>query len=149
MKTIPEYENYQITEDGKVYRNQRELKGGVSKRGYHYVSLSKNGKPKAFYNHQLLAITYLNHKPCGLKIVIDHIDGDKTNNNLSNIQLITNSENIRKSSWCKNKELSKGITKTSSGSYKAYYWSKDKKKNIVLGTRKTVLECKELLKNHL
>jgi len=149
MKEIPKYESYKITKLGKVYRCNRELKNAISNRGYSYVTLCKNGKRKMYYIHQLVAMTYLNHNPCGLKIIVDHIDGDKLNNNLSNLQLISNSENIKKSNWCKNPSLPKGITKTSSGNYKSYYWCKDKKKNITLGTRNTISEAKKLLTHYL
>lgn len=40
--------------------------------------------------HLLVAESFLNHKTDGTnKIVVDHIDNDKTNNKLENIQLIT------------------------------------------------------------
>ena len=46
--------------------------------------------------NQIMAIAFLSHKPCGHKIVVDHIDNNKLNNKLYNLQLITHRENISK-----------------------------------------------------
>lgn len=41
-------------------------------------------------------MAFLNHKPCGFEIVVDHIDDNPQNNVLSNLQLLTNRQNIEK-----------------------------------------------------
>jgi len=41
-------------------------------------------------------MAFLNHKPCGHKIVVDHIDNNKENDKLYNLQLISNRENTVK-----------------------------------------------------
>ena len=46
-------------------------------------------------------MTFLNHVPCKFKIVVDHIDNNKLNNNLNNLQLLTNRENSTKDSFNK------------------------------------------------
>ena len=50
--------------------------------------------------HHLVAYVFLNFKASGItygnSLIIDHIDNNKTNNNLSNLQVITHKENIRK-----------------------------------------------------
>ena len=53
----------------------------------------KNGNKSV---HQLVAMAFLGHVPCGHKIVVDHINHDKLNNRLENLQLITNRENCSK-----------------------------------------------------
>jgi len=76
--------------------NEKILKAGVNERGYKVVVLRKDNKSKTRKVHQLVAESFLNHKPCGLKLVVDHIDNDKLNNNVENLQLLTNGENISK-----------------------------------------------------
>jgi len=46
--------------------------------------------------HQLVAIAFLNHIPCGHELVVDHIDNDPTNNNIENLQIVTNRQNCSK-----------------------------------------------------
>lgn len=96
-KIIEGFENYQISNFGNVKRNENVLKKTVYKNGYIYVSLSNIGKVKKRTIHSLVAEMFLNHKSDGTnKIVIDHIDNDKQNNNICNLQLITNRQNCSK-----------------------------------------------------
>ena len=109
-KDIPNYEgHYQASNTGDIrgvdrvvkskrHKNGLFIKGRVivknlSIHGYYQLTLKKDGKQKGFRVHQLIAMTFLNHKPCGLKIVVDHIDNNKLNNNVNNLRLITNREN--------------------------------------------------------
>jgi hypothetical protein len=43
--------------------------------------------------HQLVAICFLKHNPCGFDVVVDHIDSNKLNNNIFNLQLMSNRQN--------------------------------------------------------
>lgn len=111
-KDIPGYEGYyQVSNLGRVRSLDRvvkhgrlgefKLKGGIKKfgtsfGGYKVCRLSKDGAQKAIKVHQLVAIAFLNHKPCGRKIVVDHIDNDNQNNRLDNLQLITSRQNSSK-----------------------------------------------------
>ena len=64
-------------------------------------------------------MTFLNHKPDGTnKTVVDHKDNIKTNNYLSNLQLITNRENLIKFRLIGNY----------SSKYVGVYWHKRAKK---------------------
>jgi hypothetical protein len=99
-KVIPEFESYQVSNLGNVkslkYGKERILKQPINSKGYCQVNVYSNKKSKKKTISQLVAITFLNHKPCGFKIVVDHIDNNKLNNKLYNLQLITNRENLSK-----------------------------------------------------
>ena len=100
FKDIPNYEGlYQVSNLGGVKSLERKgrtsdkiINGGISG-GYMRVSLIKNKKPKGFCVHQLVAMAFLNHKPNGYRIVVNHINFDKLNNNVKNLELITAREN--------------------------------------------------------
>lgn len=93
MKPIKNYENYLIDENGNVYNSitKKELKGSIGENGYRYYRLSKNNKKKMFYAHRLVAETFLENLE-NLPVV-NHIDGNKLNNNVNNLEWTTYSEN--------------------------------------------------------
>ncbi len=79
---------------GKTKLKGRVLKKGVSSNGYYHVVLCKDGKTKSKTIHQLVAIGFLEHIPCGHKFIVDHIDDDKLNNNVSNLRIRTHRFNL-------------------------------------------------------
>lgn len=46
--------------------------------------------------HRIMAYTFLGHTPNGHKVVVDHINNNKLDNSLKNLQLLTNFENLMK-----------------------------------------------------
>ena len=95
MKDIPGWENlYACTTDGRIWshRSKKFLTPSKSKRGYLHVTFTRDGKRYDYRVHRLVAITYLdNHEN---KEQVNHIDGDKLNNYLSNLEWVTPEENI-------------------------------------------------------
>jgi hypothetical protein len=81
----------------------------VNERGYTRVTVDLNKRRKKFLLHRLIAF-YLIPNPQNLTLV-DHIDGDKSNNRLSNLRWVTKSSNNH------NQKKAKG-----------YSWHKQKKK---------------------
>jgi hypothetical protein len=69
------------------------LKNYIGNGKYLMVRLSNNGKAKTKRIHQLVAISFLNHNPCGHKLVVNHIDFDRLNNKAENLEIITAREN--------------------------------------------------------
>lgn len=78
------------------YGGAKIIRAGLDGGRYRKVSLSTNRGIITIHVHKLMAITFLNHTPNGYKIVVDHIDNNRENNHLSNLQLITQRENVSK-----------------------------------------------------
>ena len=105
FKDITGYEgSYQVSNLGNVKTLEREifsnskliyiqkekiLKHYKTKEGYLSVILYKNSKQKHFLIHRLVAECFLlNKNQC-----VNHIDGNKMNNKISNLEWVTNSQN--------------------------------------------------------
>ena len=92
---IPSHPRYEISKIG-IIRN-RETKAiksqYVGSTGYYMVSFSYAGKSKPQRVHRLLGITFIDN-PENLP-EINHIDGDKLNYKLSNLEWVTHAENMK------------------------------------------------------
>lgn len=74
--------------------HERILK--LRKSTYYNIKLRNKGVEKTHHVHKLVAIAFLNHKPNGHELVVDHIDKNELNNHVDNLQLITHSQNLRR-----------------------------------------------------
>jgi hypothetical protein len=99
-KDIPEYEGrYQISNLGRVkslkWNKERILKPSKNKNDYLSVVLCFYGdySRTSMLVHQLVAIAFLNHIPCGHKLVVNHINFDRKDNRLENLEIVTHREN--------------------------------------------------------
>jgi hypothetical protein len=93
-KKIKDYSNYEVSNTGKI-RNinlNKELKLS-SNTGYLYIFLSKNNKRSKGYIHRLVAESFL--EKTNDKLVVNHKDGNKENNNIENLEWITQGENVK------------------------------------------------------
>lgn len=119
-RPILNYKGYLISNLGNIksskYKKERFLKLTKDNNGYLVVNLSNKGKTKKFSVHQLVAMAFLNHIPCGNDLVVDHIDNDKLNNILENLQLISHRQNSSKD------------RKNKSSKYTGVHWCKTNKK---------------------
>lgn len=112
-KNIKNYENiYEVSNTGKVRTvegktthsvlhgkriwKQRVLKykGFTPKTGYR-VSLWKDKKTKDFLVARLVAFTFFNKDINDRKLTVNHKDGNRMNNNINNLELISLADNIR------------------------------------------------------
>lgn len=92
------YEEYEVDTNGVVYSKVGEpLKFSINPKGYCIVIFSINGKQKGFGVHQIVARQFINNDNPECKTQINHIDGDKTNNHVENIEWVTAKENMRHS----------------------------------------------------
>ena len=95
---------YQVSDFGNIRsldridskRKGRILKQNPDGGGYLIVRLSLNGKVKTRKVHQLVAESFLDHIPCGMRLVVDHINDYKLDNRVENLQIITQRSNARK-----------------------------------------------------
>jgi hypothetical protein len=94
----------------------RLLKPSFDKRGYGTVILCHDFKTKKYIRvHQLVAIEFLGHEQCGFDKVIDHINNEKKDNRLDNLQITTSRNNLSKD------------RKGASSKYTGVYWHKKDK----------------------
>jgi hypothetical protein len=77
--------------NNKRYYLQKKLH--KSTKGYYASTLSKNNKKSTRSIHQLVAEAFLNHIPDGYNCVINHIDNDKLNNKLDNLEIVSSRYN--------------------------------------------------------
>lgn len=71
----------------------RIINGVVNSRGYRRTILRYNGKNKQVHFHRLVAEHFLGEVHRGMDIQVNHIDGVKTNNHVSNLEWITAKQN--------------------------------------------------------
>jgi len=111
-RSVPNYDGvYEASDLGRVKSLSRIVKNYPSgfrtkkpkilsnragDKGYFRVVLSEDKRVKEFRTNVLIAIVFLNHTPCGHKIIVDHKNNIKSDNRLCNLQLITQRVNASK-----------------------------------------------------
>lgn len=107
---------YTISTDGKVknIKTGKYLKYGVTAAGYYTVGLQHNDNSRhIYYIHKLVAETFLDK--CDYDEQVNHIDKDRSNNNVYNLEWCTQLENLEHQFSCVN-ETKKAQSKS--------YWGK-------------------------
>lgn len=98
-KDIPGYEGiFQVSNTGLVkriapgnYSTSEIKKQSTNPKGYKYMTLRNNGHERSWRVHRLVMLAFEGKCPQGKEV--NHIDGNKTNNNLSNLEYVTSKQN--------------------------------------------------------
>ena len=140
LKRIGKYrDSYRVIKE-KILKNIKD------NTGYLKVNLYCDGIQTKKHIHVLVAVSFLNHIPCGHKLVVDHINNNKLDNRVENLQIITQRYNLSKD-------------KKGTSHFTGVYWHKNYKKwcsqiivnnrTIYLGSFKTEEEGHNAYKNAL
>ena len=132
--------------DGKLWWKERKRgrqmdrpAGSIGSRGYHKINL--NGR---YYGlHRLIWLWHDKELVDGL--VIDHIDSNRSNNCIENLQQISQSDTVRRAEYVKNP---KGTVSFIKKTKKWHVCITKNYKNIYLGLFQTREEAVECLKNY-
>jgi hypothetical protein len=101
---------------GRSFREERLLTVDLSNCGYNRVSLCKDNKLTKYGVHRLVATAFIEN-PCNLPQV-NHLDGNKTNNNVCNLEWCTAKDNT-------NHAFNNGLRATGETHWKSKLTEKD------------------------
>ena len=91
-KKIPDYENYyEVSNLGNVRTIKGELLKKIDNKGYDIVYLKNKIFNRPIQVHRLVALAFIENKDN--KPIVNHIDGNKRNNCVDNLEWVTESEN--------------------------------------------------------
>jgi hypothetical protein len=95
-RVVDNFPKYLVSIDGRVWSSYyaREILGKGDKNGYARVSLTNGTVVKTFKVHRLVLLVFNPIEEHKIKEV-NHLDGNKKNNNLWNLEWCTTFENIR------------------------------------------------------
>jgi len=117
---ITNYPNYSLDKNtNQVYNTKynRYLKSHSHSKGYYLIKLYTNNIPDYFLLHRLIYQVY-NPDIDITNLQIDHIDNNKTNNNIDNLRQCNSSENnCNKKTTITNKSGFKNISETRYNTY--------------------------------
>jgi hypothetical protein len=95
-RPVPGYPNYMASSAGRIVshlgKRPYEMRGGFNQHGYRLVQLRNSDGKITRTVHRLIALAFFGDLPPGMQI--RHLDGDHTNNAISNLRYGTASENI-------------------------------------------------------
>jgi len=93
------YSKYKISNLGRVktfHFKKPKIRRQNKCRQYLIVPLTEGKVVKSYGVHQLVAMAFLNHTPCGMSKVVDHKNFIKTDNRLTNLHVVTHRANTNK-----------------------------------------------------
>lgn len=95
-KPIKGFDDYEVSNFGNVRSYKRKnvylLKKHINQKGYHRVRLAKDNEGKMYFLHRIVAHNFIGDIE---NLEINHKDGNKQNNNVDNLEIVTKSENTK------------------------------------------------------
>lgn len=96
-KEVKDFSNYVVTNEGRVFNKEKELKLAITNKGYCKVTLTSKVNDdekirKTMFVHRIVAEAFIpnpENKP-----QVNHIDGNKKNNKVDNLEWVTAKENV-------------------------------------------------------
>lgn len=88
---ISQFPDYEVSNFGRVRRGKFIRKPVATHSGYLEVKLYNHCRHRGYFIHRLVAMAFLPNED--LSLDVNHIDGNKTNNRVDNLEWCTRSEN--------------------------------------------------------
>ena len=104
-KKVPELKNVKVSSLGRVKINGKIIRPKVNIKGYFVIEYEN----KFYLVHRLVAKAFLKHN-LDRYDTIDHLDQNKRNNSLSNLEIVTEEENLKRANENYIMDLSLGET---------------------------------------
>ena len=101
--------NYQIDKNANIYSGftKKIMKSTSNGKGYQIISLWHNGKGNIYYIHRLMGFIFLDLKK---DKQINHIDNNKKNNKVDNLEVVNALENYNHSLKFRNKNTKRKLS---------------------------------------
>lgn len=119
---------------GNVFYKRKGIikKKTINNRGYYFVCIwnAEKKKNENYRVHTLVAMAFLNHTPCGMKNIIDHIDNNKLNNRVDNLQITNQRHNSSKDKKNKTSKFVGVSFDKSRGKWLSVIYKNNKLKNL-------------------
>lgn len=84
---------YQVSNKGRIRNKHGRIRKTGNLNGYKTINLYKNNKGKTRYVHRIVAQAFINNYD--EKLDVNHIDFNRANNNVKNLECVTRGENFR------------------------------------------------------
>jgi len=114
MRQLKKFPSYSADDSGNIYRTKdkngkpiksRLVRPRLDRYGYYKINLSEKGKTTTVKVHRLIAETFIPNPK--RRSTVNHVNGKKTDNKVSNLEWLTRRQNLKLTKGMKRKTISK------------------------------------------